>query len=132
LPQTLDQWLVPIEGQGVARDVATLQVSLGPNGTYFAYDKDGAQFEKLPPELDAHIQSLRDINGGFLPGSLPKSVSFGPNGSFVYINQMGGGHWSSLLQYQSPSLWEFLRTHPATPMVCLHAISTHPLHAMLM
>jgi len=117
LPAGLDKWLVPVEGEGVARDIATLQVSLGPNGTYFAYDKDGQIWDNLPVELNSELQKARDSSGVFLPGRLPVSVSFGPDGSFVYIDQNGGASWAMNLEHQAPSLWEFLKFHPHEPMV---------------
>jgi hypothetical protein len=100
-------------------------VSLGPNGAYFAYDKDGATWANLPAEFENAVRAARDSNGAFLPGKLPSCVSFGPEGSFVYIDQLGGAVWSSNLQYQAPALWEYFRAHPPGPMVSLHSIGSY-------
>ena len=87
LPDALRQWLIPVAGKGVSatRDLNSLQVSLGPNNSFFAFDKKGALWSNLPKDFDYALSLRRNSKGNFNTGKYPSSVSFGPDGSFVMI-----------------------------------------------
>ena len=96
LPASLESWLVPVKGKGVGanRDLSTMQISLGPGGSYFAFDKNGASWGSLPDGLDKAINERRDSNGRFLKGWYPSSVSLSVNGSYVFLSAGGGALWA--------------------------------------
>lgn len=107
LPAGLEKWLVPVPGKGVARDISSLSFVLGPNKSYFAFDKNGSAWGSLPPALDTAVEAGRDNKGRFKPGQGPQSVALGPDGSYIYVNTGGGGAWN--LKGQNDVLDKFLK-----------------------
>lgn len=70
---------------------------LGANNSYFAHDKNGSAWGNLPSGLEAAIKARLDSKGRFKRGQGPltqgMSVSLGPEGTYVYISEGGGGNW---------------------------------------
>ena len=106
LPAGLENWLVPVPGKGVVRDMPSLNVVLAAKKSYFAFDKNGSAWGNLPPALDAAVEAGRDKNGRFKNGQGPHSVALGPDGSYIYGNTGGGGAWN--LKGQNDVLNKFL------------------------
>ena len=118
LPAGLESWLVPVPGKSVVRDLSSLAVVLGPNKSYFAFDKNGSAWGNLPPELNAAVETGRDRNGRFKNGQDPQSVALGPDGSYIYVNTGGGGNWN--LKGQNDVLNKFLHDSKS-----LHGVVCH-------
>ncbi|KAF7341078.1 hypothetical protein MSAN_02093900 [Mycena sanguinolenta] len=76
------------------RDLHTLQITLGPNRSYFAFDESGATWGNLPTGLNQFIAKWRDAKGRFKAGGFPQNVSLGADGSYVYTTVGGGGAWN--------------------------------------
>lgn len=95
LPQPVEQWLLDSSRRALnpARDLATMQISLGPNYSYFAFDKNGCIWCNLPPGLEAAINQRRENNGCFKPGAYPYLVSLGARGTYAMFTTGGGGTW---------------------------------------
>ncbi|KAI1609421.1 hypothetical protein EDD37DRAFT_159577 [Exophiala viscosa] len=95
LPNDLETWLVPISGGGVsaARDLPTLNVCLGPNESFFAFDKNGAIWDGLPDAFETALVGLRTSYGSFLPGKDPQGVSLGADDTYIMTTVDGGGIW---------------------------------------
>jgi hypothetical protein len=108
LPPAVEQWLLNHSGRAVnsARDLATLQISLGPNDSYFAFDKNGCIWGNLPPALEATVNEGRDHNGCFKPGAYPYLVSLGAAGTYAMFTTGGGGTW--YFGGQKPQLDKYL------------------------
>jgi hypothetical protein len=70
------------------RDFASLQISLGPNKSFFAFDKNSRRYHNLPTRFEVILQaSPSDI----LPaGWAPSYVTLGPMGSYILRNTRGG------------------------------------------
>ena len=96
LPLPVEQWLLNHSGRSInaGRDLASMQITLGPNGSYFAFDKNGCLWGGLPPGLQAAIDERRDSNGCFKPGAYPYLVSLGAEGTFTLFTVGGGGTWN--------------------------------------
>lgn len=99
--------MVPVEGKGVARDIPSLSICLGPNGSYFALDKDGSAWGGLPQSLNDAIAQRRNKNGTFKPNQGPSSVALGYDGAYVFMTKGGGGNWN--LKGQNDELDSFLK-----------------------
>ncbi|RMZ91375.1 hypothetical protein DV736_g1399, partial [Chaetothyriales sp. CBS 134916] len=108
LPEKLARWLVPVPGKGVTRDIPSLAVCLGPNNSYFGWDKSGLVYGSLPDEFNAGLASRHNAQGKISEQDWPKSVELGPDGTFVYITEGGGGFWSSNLWQHNPPLAQYL------------------------
>lgn len=95
LPQPVEQWLLNHSGRAInsARDLASMQISLGPKGSYFAFDKNGCIWGNLPPALEAAVNERRNMNGYFKPGAYPYLVSLGAAGTYAMFTVGGGGSW---------------------------------------
>ncbi|EPS37605.1 hypothetical protein H072_8698 [Dactylellina haptotyla CBS 200.50] len=109
LPAKLEKWLVPVEGGSFSaeRDMGSLRVTLGPDGSFAAWDNTGAaQWENLPATLSTYIRSIMDENNRWKPGYELKNLSLGANGSWVFISKRGAGCHN--LQGGAPELAEFL------------------------
>jgi len=108
IPASLNDWLVPVKGKGVARDIPSFGVVLGSDGAYFAQDKDGYHWADLPTRLD---NAIKERMGGnkFKPGKAPRYIALGPNGSYLLIDTSGGATWSSNLKTEVPDLDAFVR-----------------------
>jgi hypothetical protein len=109
IPDSLEKWLVPVAGKGVSasRDLASLNVALGPNGSFFAFDKNGAFWSKLPAALNKAIADKRDAKGRFKSGEYPQSVALGADDTYVLTTVGGGFAWT--LTDDNKALKEFLR-----------------------
>jgi len=110
LPDSLDKWLVPVAGKGVSakRDLGSLNVALGPNGSFFAFDKNGAFWSGLPDALEKAIAGKRDAKGNFKSGEYPQSIALGADDTYVLTTVGGGFAWT--LTDGNKALKEFLRT----------------------
>ena len=102
LPPQLEAWLIDPITHTCKRDIATLSVELGPNGSFFARDKDSYRWHNLPDALEDAIQSRLCTNGWL---AKPDSVALGLDGAFIYTNDRGG-HSFALGNY--PRLQEFI------------------------
>lgn len=120
LPETLRTWLVPQAGQGVVRDLLTLNVSLDALGGFFAFDKNSSIRERLPAGFEAACQQRMNTQGQWLDGQFPENVSFGPNGAYVMVTRGGGGAWN--FNGQLPDLQNFLQQSKSlNGVVCANA-----------
>lgn len=108
LPQAVEQWLLNHSGRSInsARDLSTMQIALGPNGSYFAFDRNGSVWGGLPPALDAAVNVRRDSNGCFKPGQYPYLVSLGAAGTYAMVTVGGHGTW--YFGGQKPQLDQYL------------------------
>ena len=106
IPRSLEQWLSPISGRGTVRDPLSLSITLGPYGTYFAFDKNSSISNNLPAAMRRAIRATQNEDGSFKIGHHPRSVAFGPDDAYVYIITGGHGHWD--LRGQSDSLKKIL------------------------
>ncbi|KIV81387.1 hypothetical protein PV11_03578 [Exophiala sideris] len=96
LPHDLEKWLVPGYGGAVsaARDLTTLSVCLGPNESFFAFDKNEAIWDGLPAAFETALLGLRNVAaGGFKPGKNPQCVALGADDTYIMITADGGGVW---------------------------------------
>lgn len=95
LPQAVEQWLLNHSGQAInaARDLASVQISLGPDGSYFAFDKNGCIWGGLPLALELDINERKDSNDCFKPGAYPYLVSLGAEGTYAMFTANGDGTW---------------------------------------
>lgn len=96
LPPPVEKWLLNHSGRAInaARDLATMQITLGPNGSYFSFDKNGCIWGGLPPGLQSAIDERRDSNGCFKPGAYPYLVSLGAEGTYAMFTIGGSGSWN--------------------------------------
>lgn len=108
LPAAMEEWLLSHSKRAInsARDLATMQITLGPNGSYFAFDKTGCTWGGLPPALDAAVNERRDGTGCFKPGAYPYLVSLGAAGTYTMFTVGGGGTW--YFGGQKPELDQYL------------------------
>ena len=59
---------------------------LGPNDSFFAMDKNGMRWDKLPPRLEMHLQESLTLEGWKSP---PRTVALGIDGAFVLVDWNG-------------------------------------------
>lgn len=102
IPPQLQSWLVDPNTHTCKRDVPTLAVELGPNGSFYARDKDSYRWHNLPDALEEAIQQ-RLCPAGWT--ARPDLVVLGADGAFIYSND-GGGHCYALGNY--PKLQEHI------------------------
>lgn len=95
IPESLRKWLVPIEGKGLGatRNLSSLRCSLGPDGSYFAFDKNGATWADIPAPLEEALKNKLNEDGEFKQGIYPQSVALGANGTYVMTTVGGGALW---------------------------------------
>jgi hypothetical protein len=95
LPLPVEQWLLNHSGRAInsARDLTTLQITLGPYGSYFAFDKNGCIWGNIPAGLEHAVNERRDSNGCFKPGAYPYLVSLGAEGTYAMFTVASGGTW---------------------------------------
>ncbi|KAF2095676.1 hypothetical protein NA57DRAFT_79389 [Rhizodiscina lignyota] len=96
LPPALEKWFIPVPGNGLSakRDLASLNVALGPNGSFFAFDSNGAFWSNLPAGFNDALSQRLDSKGNFKSGDYPQSVSLGADGTYVMTTVGGGGMWN--------------------------------------
>ena len=102
---------MPVPGQGVTRDIPSLQIVLGPGGSYFAFDKNASAWGSLPKPLNDAIEARRDATGHFRANEGPANVALGPDGAYIFITTGGGGFWN--LYHQNDILQQFLNDRPS-------------------
>ena len=126
LPAGLEKWLIPNPGKGVVRNLELMDVTLGPNGSYFAIDADGAAaWGSLPDGLEASIQQCLKPGGGWKAGLRPLSVSLGPDGAYTMTNENGCGEWD--LKGQNPTLTKWFQDADDAKGVV--RAPSHPFHS---
>jgi len=87
LPKKLVKWLFdPISGAHL-RDVASLKVTLGEDGAFFARDKDSYRWDKLPEELEEFIQSSLSSQPAGM--DMPRLVALGKDRTFAVVSVQG-------------------------------------------
>lgn len=84
-PKALIDWVV----QGYDQQ---LRVSLGPNGSFFAWTSDRIRWQNLPPGLEKAIQGWLGPTGW--TSGPPRLVSLGPDGSYFALSEYGACAWS--------------------------------------
>lgn len=87
LPPQLEAWLIDPITHTCKRDIATLAVELGPNGSFYARDTNSYRWHNLPDALEEAIQQ-RLCPAGWT--ARPDFVVLGADGAFVYSNDCGG------------------------------------------
>ncbi|CAD6593183.1 MAG: hypothetical protein ASARMPRED_007101 [Alectoria sarmentosa] len=102
LPPQLDSWLIDPITHTCKRDIASLTVELGPNGSFYARDKDSYRWHNLPDALEEAIQQQLCPAGWT---AKPDFVVLGADGAFIYSNDRGG-HRHALGNY--PKLQELI------------------------
>jgi hypothetical protein len=107
LPEHLTKWLSTGANGYMIRDIKTITIALGPNGAYWACDKDRATWGNLPDALNENIQGRRNDKGCWKPNQRPTIVALGYDGTYIMISQDGGGVWD--LKGQNDELNTFLR-----------------------
>jgi hypothetical protein len=71
------------------RDFASLEISLGPNKSFFAFDKNSRRYHNLPTRLEVILQASPSDT---LPaGWAPSYVTLGPMGSYILRSTPRGG-----------------------------------------
>ena len=102
LPPQLESWLIDPITHSCKRDIPTLAVELGPNGSFYARDKDSYRWHNLPDALEEAIQQR------LCPAGWKAQTDFvvlGAGGAFIYSND-AGGHCHALGNY--PKLQEHI------------------------
>jgi hypothetical protein len=106
LPEGLMKWLGTNSRGFMIHDIPTIAIDLGPNGAYWASDKNSCAWGNLPAALDKTVNQSRNPKGGWKPGERPIMVSLGYGGSYIMINEGRGGRWD--LKGQNVELNTFL------------------------
>jgi len=83
LPKALEDWLG--DAWEFKRDIPTLRITLGPNGSYFAIDKDGYAWDNLPESLEEDVATCCDPE----EADDPRLVALGAGGGFLMITRKG-------------------------------------------
>ncbi|MCJ1451934.1 hypothetical protein MMC28_002274 [Mycoblastus sanguinarius] len=104
LPPALEVWLIDSTTNTCRRDIPTLGVELGPNGSFYARDKNSYRWHNLPEGLEDAIQQ-RITPAGW--SARPDFVVLGAEGAYIYSNDCGG-HSYALGNY--PRLAELIKT----------------------
>ncbi|KIW05691.1 uncharacterized protein PV09_03553 [Verruconis gallopava] len=83
LPPKLREWIGPPENP--KRHIPSLQVILGPNGCFFAFDRGGFIYEKLPSVMRSFLdnEQFEYSTGG------PRLVALGPGTSYLIVLKSG-------------------------------------------
>ena len=107
---SLLQWLR--ENQATTTD-GSLNVSLGPNGAFFAWSTGSCRWANVPAAFQTDIQNMLCHDGW---KRRPKGVTFGINESYVIV--CDDGSWCpNGLEENYPGLTELL-THSGKMKVC--------------
>jgi len=77
-----------------------LQVVLGPNKSFFAWDSSSMRWSNLPPDLEETIQEWLSPNGWIV--GPPRIIALGKGGAFFAKSQYGSMVWS--LPESSPQM----------------------------
>ena len=87
LPPELLTWLLSPSGRSLSadRDLSTMKVVLGPDGSHFAFDQSGASWANLPNGLARALEDRREPYGEFKPGAYPHCVALGSRGTYVLL-----------------------------------------------
>jgi hypothetical protein len=124
LPAGLTAWL-SVNARGfVTNDIRTTSIALGPNGSYFAQDKNKmAWSNNLPDDL------LKAIKGRV--NTDPRIVALGVDGSYVLVNKNGSGSWNLNgrypdLQKKLTDLPNFSQVHVCSFLVPVHRPPSFP------
>ncbi|KAF2115659.1 hypothetical protein BDV96DRAFT_574255 [Lophiotrema nucula] len=92
IPPSLHAFLFAKSPQGrLIRDIANLEVTLGPNGSYFATDLKSSAWANLPVEMERYLQSIRNAQGQLTQSF--RCVQLGINGNYMAITMQHGGCW---------------------------------------
>lgn len=86
----LEWWLGTDQNGYMKRDIRSIRITLGPNGSFFAMDKDTYRWQNLPEGLEDAIQNQLGPRGWT---ACPVQVALGVNGTYVWIDSNGGGAW---------------------------------------
>jgi hypothetical protein len=70
------------------RDFASLEISLGPNKSFFAFDKNGRRYHNLPTIVEVTLQA--SPSDTLLAGWAPSYVTLGSMGSYILSTTRGG------------------------------------------
>ena len=104
LPPALRMWLHErIKGR-LARDLPTLRICLGPNGSYIAIDSTG--YIIWGEEMDTALIALRELRKGGWK-QYPRILALGHGGQFAMITNKNVGCWDPNL---CPQITEILDT----------------------
>jgi hypothetical protein len=87
LPQKLVDWLFEPKSGAYLRDIASLKVTLGENGAFFAMDKNRYRWDGLPEKLEEFIQSGFSSKPAGM--DMPRLVALGKHKSFAVITAQG-------------------------------------------
>ena len=87
LPQKLVDWLFEPKSGAYLRDAASLKVSLGENGAFFAMDKNRYRWDGLPEKLEDFIQSGFSSKPSGM--DMPRLVALGKHQSFAVVTAQG-------------------------------------------
>ncbi|KAE9376159.1 hypothetical protein N431DRAFT_532425 [Stipitochalara longipes BDJ] len=87
LPQKLVDWLFEPKSGAYLRDVASLKVTLGENGAFFAMDKNRYRWDGLPEKLEEFIQSGFSSKPAGM--DMPRLVVLGNDKSFAVVTAQG-------------------------------------------
>lgn len=83
LPDNLTKFLTVNAKGFVDNDIATTQITLGPNGSYVVKDKKKMQWCGIPEPLAARLRTSKTAG--------TKLVTLGVDGSYVVVNTNGSG-----------------------------------------
>ncbi|KAL2047898.1 hypothetical protein ABVK25_011229 [Lepraria finkii] len=104
LPQQLEAWLIDSGTNTCRRDIPSLRIELGPNGSFYAVDANSYRWHNLPDALEEAIQQ-RITPAGWT--AKPDWVVLGADGAFIYANDRGG-HSYALGNY--PTLMSLIQS----------------------
>ena len=122
VPAGLTQWL-SVNAEGfVSNDIRTTCVALGPNGSYFAQDKNKIAWANLPNDLVQAIEGRNNTD--------PRIVALGIDGAFVLINKNGSGTWN--LKGRYPELEKKFKELSSFGQVQVSYTSLSILHSTLL
>ncbi len=85
MPQILIDWI----NEGYDRHI---RVSLGPNGSFFAWTSSRVRWHNIPDGLQKSIQSWLSPTGW--SSGPPRIVSLGPQGCYFALSEYGFAAWS--------------------------------------
>lgn len=100
----LEQW---IQKRGLKHEIKTLQVSLGPNDSFWATSNEGFRWSGLPTALEENIQNELHQDGWH---NKLTQVMLGINGTYIMGNQDGPFCWDLDAEY--PELDQILENAP--------------------
>jgi hypothetical protein len=69
-----------------------LRVTLGPNGSFFAWDSKRVRWQNIPPGLEKAVQGWLGP-AGWNSGP-PRIVTLGASGSYFAISEYGAAAWN--------------------------------------